>query len=50
MKTAQLRQQSYLKLVLIRLLVGLIRIFFDLPAFLVFLVTGRTDPRPGARF
>jgi hypothetical protein len=49
MKTAQLRQQSYSKLLIIRLLVGLIRFLFDIPSFFRFLATGQTEPRPRSR-
>jgi hypothetical protein len=46
MKTAQLHKESYPKLLIIRLLVGLIRFLFDIPAFFVFLITGRVGSRP----
>lgn len=36
-----LRKQSYIMLVIIRLVVGVIRFVFDLPAFFAFLRTGK---------
>ncbi|HLE52684.1 MAG TPA: hypothetical protein VI755_11515 [Anaerolineales bacterium] len=49
MHTPNLRQQRYPILFLIRLLVGVIRLLFDLPSFFFFLLSGRVDPRPRAR-
>ena len=41
----QLRQQSYGNILILRILIGLIRFVFDIPAFLGFLVTGKVEPK-----
>ncbi len=41
----QLREKNYRTVLIVRILVGLIRFIFDIPAFLGFLVTGKTEPK-----
>lgn len=41
----QLREKNYADILILRILVGVIRFVFDVPAFLIFLVSGKTEPR-----
>lgn len=41
----QLREKSYADILILRILIGLIRVVFDIPSFFVFLVTGKVEPR-----
>jgi len=39
----QLREKSYADILILRILIGLIRFVFDIPRFLMFLVSGKTE-------
>lgn len=41
----QLREKSYGGILILRILVGLIRLVFDIPAFLKFLTSGKVEPK-----